>query len=132
MTESIDDLKDAEKEKMETGPRPRARREQRGNITGGLVLITIGVIFLLTQVTGFYINNWWALFILIPAVFKLNEAWQGYQSNGRLTEETRNDLLGGLLLTTVAGFFLFSIGWHLFWPLVLIMIGVGALLNGRS
>ncbi len=114
MNESIDDLKDAEKEKLETGNCDR--RGNRGNITGGLVLITIGVIFLLSQMTGFYINNWWALFILIPAVFKLNEAWQGYQSNGRFTDETRNALFG----------------WHLFWPLVLIMIGVGALLNGRS
>ncbi|MCB8982006.1 MAG: hypothetical protein H6657_31750 [Ardenticatenaceae bacterium] len=130
MSETIDDLKDAEKEKLETDHGDR--HSNRGNVTGGLVLITIGVIFLLSQITGFHINNWWALFIMIPAVFKLNEAWQGYQSNGRFTDETRNALFGGLMLATVAGFFLFNIGWNLFWPLVLIMIGLGALLNGRS
>ena len=130
MSETIDDLKDAEKEKLETDH--GNQHSNRSNVTGGLVLITIGVIFLLSQITGFHINNWWALFIMIPAVFKLNEAWQGYQSNGRFTDETRNALFGGLMLATVAGFFLFNIGWNLFWPLVLIMIGLGALLNGRS
>lgn len=132
MSDTIESLKDAEKEAMETESQPRRVRRHKGNTTGGLVLIGIGTIFLLSQLTGWYIQNWWALFIFIPAVFKLNEVWQNYQANGRLDEETRNSLVGGLILTMVGTFFLFSISWNLFWPLVLILIGIGALLNGRS
>ena len=130
MSETIDDLKDAEKEKLE--PDHGDRHSNRGNVTGGLVLITIGVIFLLSQITGFHINNWWALFILIPAFHNMNEAWQSYRANGRLTKHARHSLMGGLLIGMVAVFFLFSLSWNLFWPLVLIMLGIGALLNGRS
>ncbi len=138
MSDTIDSLKEAEKEVMENGHqplneyRPRRVRRHKGNITGGLILIGIGTFFLLSQLTGFYIHNWWALFILIPAVAKLNEAWQSYRADGRIHEETRGALFGGILLTMVAAFFLLNLSWNLFWPLVLIMLGIGALLNSRS
>ena len=138
MSDTIDSLKEAEKEAMGNGQkplsenRPRRVRRHKGNTTGGLILIGIGIFFLLSQVTGFYIHNWWALFILIPAAMKLNEAWQSYQADGRLNEATRGALIGGTLLAMVASFFLFNISWGLFWPLILILLGIGALLNGRS
>ena len=138
MSDTIDTLKEAEKEAMENDHRPlrenrsRKVKQHNGSTTGGLILIGIGTIFLLSQLTGFHFHNWWALFILIPAVSKLNEAWQSYRANGRLTEGSRGALVGGILLAMVATFFLFSLSWNLFWPLVLIMFGIGALLNGRS
>lgn len=138
MSDTIDSLKEAEKEVMENGHqplyenRPRRVRRHKGNTTGGLILIGIGTIFLLSQLTGFYIHNWWALFIFIPAIAKLNEAWQSYRENGRLTASARGAFIGGTLLAMVASFFLFSLSWNLFWPLVLIMFGIGALLNSRS
>ena len=133
MSESIDNLKDAEKEAMQMEEsQPRHVRRQSGSLTGGLILIGIGTIFLLSQLTGWYIQNWWALFIFIPAVLKLNEVWQSYQANGRFNAETRGSLIGALLLTMVGAFFLFNISWNLFWPLLLILFGVSALLNGRS
>ena len=133
MSESIDNLKDAEKEAMQMEEsRHRHVRRQSGSLTGGLILIGIGTVFLLSQLTGWYIQNWWALFIFIPAVLKLNEVWQSYQANGRFNAETRGSLIGALLLTMVGAFFLFNISWNLFWPLLLILFGVSALLNGRS
>ena len=133
MSESIDNLKDAEKEAMQMEEsRPRRVQRQSGSLTGGLILIGIGTVFLLSQLTGWYIQNWWALFIFIPAVLKLNEVWQSYQANGRFNAETRGSLIGALLLTMVGAFFLFNISWNLFWPLLLILFGVSALLNGRS
>lgn len=138
MSDTIDSLKEAEKEAMGDDPKPlienhpRRIRRHKSSTTGGLILIAIGTFFLLSQVTGFYIHNWWALFILIPAVMKLNEAWQSYRANGRLREETRSAFLGGILLAMVATFFLFNLSWSLFWPLILILLGVGALLNSRS
>ena len=138
MSDTIDSLKEAEKEAMGNDHQPlseyRSRRVQRhkGNTTGGLILIGIGTFFLLSQLTGFHIHNWWALFILIPAMMKLNEAWQSYRADGRLNDATRGALFGGTLLAMVASFFLFNLSWGLFWPLILILLGVGALLNGRS
>lgn len=132
MSDTIDSLKEAEKEALNDGNQSRRVKRHSGNTTGGLILIGIGTIFLLSQITGFHLHNWWALFILIPAVCKLNEAWQGYRADGRFTHSTRGAFIGGMLLTMVAFVFLFNLSWSLFWPVVLILLGVGALLNGRS
>jgi len=138
MADTIDTLKEAEKEAMENDHQPlsvtpsRQVRRHNGNITGGLILIGIGTLFLLSQLTGFHLHNWWALFILVPGLVKLNEARQGYRANGRLADNTRGALIGGTLLTMVAFFFLFNLSWHLFWPLILVLLGIGMLLNGRS
>lgn len=132
MSDTIESLKDAEKEAMKKESQHRQVTRHRGDVKGGLILIGIGTIFLFSQITGWYIQNWWALFIFIPAIFQLNEAWQGYRKNGRFNHNTRGSLFGGLLLSMVGAFFLFSISWNLFWPLVLILAGIGALLNGRS
>ena len=46
MSDTIDSLKDAEKESMIEESRPRPVRRRSGNTTGGLILIGIGVFFL--------------------------------------------------------------------------------------
>ncbi len=137
MSDTIDSLKEAEKETMGNGHQPREehrprRVRQSGNTTGGLILIGLGVFFLLSQLTGFHLHNWWALFILIPAFHNLNEAWQGYQANGRLHGQTSRSLMGGIFLSLIAAFFLLNLSWNLFWPIALILVGISALLNSRS
>lgn len=132
MSDTIDGLKEAEKEAMVEEIRPRQVQRQSSNITGGLILISIGTFFLLSQLTGFHLQNWWALFILIPAFHNLNEAWQSYQANGRFQGQTSRALMSGLFLSMIAAFFLLNLSWNLFWPIVLILVGIGALLNGRS
>ena len=115
----------------------RAAREERhafrhtnGAWIGGAILILLGLIFLL-QNTGIYIlHNWWALFILIPAFGSYATAYGIYRSNGnRLTYAVRGSLIGGVFFTLLAGAFLFEIAAGLFWPLILIVVGVALLVN---
>ena len=110
----------------DTPPPEKHNREQMGWL-GGAVLILIGVIFLLQNISGFSLNNWWALFILIPALASLGTAWRAYQAHGRLTAAVRAPLFGGLILLLVAALFLFNLDWGRFWPFFLIIAGLGAL-----
>lgn len=141
MSDNIDSLKDEEKEKLnyvkidanETDASPEtdhASHAHSKNWLGGVILIAIGVIFLFSNISGFYLHNWWALFILIPAIGSFGKAWQGYREKGRLDSDARGGLIGGLILTLVASAFLFNLDWGLIWPLFLIIGGVGALLGG--
>jgi hypothetical protein len=70
----------------------------------GLILIVLGGIFLLRN-TGIFdipLKNWWALFILIPAIGALDTALRMYRSAGnQLTAPARGSLLVGLVLTFV-------------------------------
>ena len=75
--------------------------------------------------------NWWALFILIPAVGSLMTAWNIYQANGsQWTGAARGPLITGVILVLVTATFLFGLSWGLMVPLLLILAGAAALLNG--
>ena len=134
MEEHIQELKDAEKEfeadHYEDSRSVDKHRDNSSLITG-IVLIGVGGLFLLNNFTGFYLQNWWALFILIPGVKNLADAWSGFQRNGRFTDASRGSLIGGLILTTVAFTFLLSLNWGFIWPIFLIIIGIGAIMSGQ-
>ncbi len=100
-----------------------------GWVVGG-VLIVLGVFFIIQHVAGFTLNNWWALFILIPAIGSLVTSFQMYLKNGRrFTAASRGPLIGGLLLVALSAVFLFGIPWAWAWPLFVILAGLGILLS---
>jgi hypothetical protein len=110
-------------------PRRHVRSHSRG-WAGGVILISLGILLLMQNLAGFHLNNWWALFILIPALGGLGAAWSNYQeAGGRLTRAVRSALFGALILFIVTAIFLFNLEWFIFGPLLLILAGGGLLLN---
>lgn len=106
---------------------------ERGGWIVGLVLIAVGTVFLL-QNSGMvvFVGNWWALFILIPAVAAFTRAWALYQQAGRLTPEAIGLITGGLIPLTIALIFLFNFDFGYAWPVLLLVIGAGMLLRGKT
>jgi hypothetical protein len=111
---------------------PHHRGRGTGGIVLGVIVIVVGIVFL-GQNLGWWsgtLHNWWALFILIPAVGSLTEAWRQYVGNGRrFGGNVARSLVIGLLLVFVTLVFLFDLSWAYIWPVVLILIGVGLLLG---
>jgi hypothetical protein len=114
-----------EREREEKGSRGPS-----GSITGALILILLGVIFLVRQVSGFRFENWWALFILIPAFSGFGTALALWRRNGRFTFGVWSSFYGGLFPLLVAVMFLFSLDWGTYWPLFVILPGVGMTISG--
>ncbi|MCB0035069.1 MAG: hypothetical protein KDE51_13640 [Anaerolineales bacterium] len=123
MNDEIYELKEDEK-KTE---KENSFVDQNNGLIVGLVFILVGGGLLLSRYTGWHFDNWWALFILIPAVASLAKAWQSYQRDGRLGEESGGALMGGLFMVFIASVFLFGLSWGMMWPVVFIIIGVGML-----
>lgn len=92
----------------------------------GVALIFVGVIFLLRQLTGFDLKNWWALFILFPAGINLYSAYQIYRSHG-FSQDARAHLFWGAFLVLLASVFLAGLDFEIIWPVFLILAGVGFL-----
>ena len=146
MSDDISQLKDEEKEKfieiekddLDNSTPPSSPNEESHNSAknnswvAGVILIAIGLVFLATNLGGFTLNNWWALFILIPAAFTFGNAVTDYKENGRLTKKGRGDLTGGLIMSLIGCTFLFSWDWGKIWPMFLIIGGISALLNSWS
>jgi hypothetical protein len=94
----------------------------------GIVLIMIGTVFLLRNVAGFDLDNWWALFILFPALSNLSSAYSHYRSGG-FTREARSHLFWGFFMILLATSFLLELDFGLLWPAFLILGGLGILLG---
>ncbi|MCA9731511.1 hypothetical protein KC799_05255 [candidate division KSB1 bacterium] len=100
------------------------------NLIVGIILIGVGVVFLLSNFFHFHLNNWWALFILIPAFIAFNDAWKIYSKNGKqLTKDVKNRIMGGIFPLIVAVIFLFNISWSVVWPIFIILIGIAMLVG---
>lgn len=122
---------DPARETPPPAPHPEERAPSRSPWLVGAVLIVLGLVFLLQNFGLRTFDNWWALFILIPAAGSFISAWSMYQSSGQqLTPQVRGSLIGGLILTLVAAAFLFNLNWGMIWPVFLIIIGIGALASG--
>jgi drug/metabolite transporter (DMT)-like permease len=98
---------------------------------GGAVLVAAGVFLLLGNLTRFSLQNWWALFLLIPAAGSLWTAYTIWRRNEwRFNAASRGPLIGGLVLVFLAVIFLFNLAWDRVWPGFLIIVGGGLLLTG--
>jgi len=94
------------------------------------VIILLGIIFLLQNMGLVVLGNWWALLLLVPAAGAFFGAWNGYRrTGGHFPPETRGALIGGLVLTVLAVFFLFELDWARLWPVFIIVGGIAALLG---
>ena len=106
------------------------RLARSGGWVGGAILIALGVLLLAQNMMGFYLHNWWALFILIPAAGAFGRALTQYRSaGGRLTGQARGSFLGGVILTMIAATFLFGLSWTILGPALLILVGASLLIN---
>jgi hypothetical protein len=125
------DWRDVRRSEREARRAERHARRASNNTAwiGGIVLIALGIIFLLQNVRGFYLNNWWALFILIPALGSFADAWNIYRQQGRLSRRVRGALVSGCVFLLVTATFLFNWNWGIILPVLLIVWGITLLLN---
>ena len=108
----------------EASPEPQKSGDTRPRrpawIAGG-VLILIGIVFIVQNVAGVTLNNWWALFILIPALGLLVTTYQTWiKHDRRFTAASCGPLIGALALLGVTAVFLFSLDWGKVWPAMLL------------
>jgi hypothetical protein len=93
----------------------------------GVILVFVGAILLLRNFLDFEFHNWWALFILIPALSNFVGAYELYRETGEFNKGVRSRLVWGLIPMLIAFGFLFSVNWGLLWPAMLIIGGLALL-----
>lgn len=112
------------------------RRDERGSagrvwaVVSGIVLIVFGIVLILNNagvLVVSFLTNWWALFILIPAVGAFVSAYEHGRRAGKIDNHVTSNIVGGLILTFVTCMFLFNLDWSVWWPVFIILAGVGAL-----
>lgn len=106
------------------------RRAARGNSGAwiiGVALIGVGLFLLWQNWYGMMVQNWWALFILLPAAGCLAAAWRVWrEENGGFTLRLLAPLAIGLMLLAVTLIFLFdyAVNWAFVLPVLFIGFGI--------
>ena len=95
---------------------------------GGITLILLGGIFLLQQNRLLAFDNWWALFVMIPAVILFWTAWIRYGADG-WSPAVIGPLVGALAVTLAAVLLFFDLDWGRLWPVFLIIAGVAGVIR---
>jgi hypothetical protein len=93
----------------------------------GVALIALGLIFLVQNYLGYEFRNWWALFILIPAIGSFVSAYAVWREHGSTTAAAGSFTMG-IVFTAVAAVFLLDLPWGRIWPVFIILAGIGMLL----
>ena len=108
-------------------PDSRSNREREGaSLVVGVILILLGLAFLLER-SGYLAltGNWWAVFIYIGAIACFANAWRSYRATRVFGSAATGSLTWGLVLTVVGSIFTFDLLWDVWWPMILIAVGVG-------
>ena len=101
-----------------------------GAVWVGVAFVLLGILLILQTMGIVRIVNWWALFILIPAVALLGTAVNSFVRNGgRFTRSVSGPLVGALFIGSVALIFLLSLDWGRVWPVTFVLVGLGMLMN---
>lgn len=96
---------------------------------GGLSLVLLGGLLFLLSVLNVSLENWWALFILMPALAMFGGGWVlPRNENGRFSIASRFFFALSLVILVVAGMFLLNMDWSIWWPLMIITPGLSLLL----
>lgn len=109
----------------------RQRRAMRGGgeWVGGAILILLGLLLFGQYNKMLDFENWWALFILLPAVGSFTAAWRIYNTDGRFTRRSRSAAIIGFFLTLVSVMFVFNMNWIALGPILLILAGISIFVN---
>jgi len=122
---------------MEENRSNNVNRRTSSNLWIGLAFIAGGAIVLLNQ-SGLlsFEFNWWAFFILIPAIGSFSSAYNRYRVTNNLFDMSvmMPALIGliliGLMFNLLSGNG-WNFNWNLLWSSMLIIIGLG-MVFGRS
>jgi hypothetical protein len=96
----------------------------------GVLLIALGILFL-SQVTFFKNDNWWSVFILLPALGFLWTAGTVYHfCHNVYNFWVRFHLSVGIIVLAVAVIFALGLNWRYAWTLMLVVPGLAIFLNG--
>jgi hypothetical protein len=104
----------------------KPKQEYAPKVTGGLILILLGILFLLSEMDKISWSDWWAYFLVgLGAILLIEALLRAFSPDSRRAIGGR--LVAGPILIVIGASHL--IGLEHWWLLILIVVGVGVLIS---
>ena len=109
---------------------PKKKPQQQNRITGGAILALI-VIMVFIQRTGLkWLENWWALLFLIPAIASVNNIFAEVQKRKGFSFSLASNIVGVIFPVAICIIFLLALDWNTGLPIIIMLAGFSMLLIG--
>ena len=105
----------------------RRRHDRFSPVFPGLILILLGVLLFMANQGILSWSDWWKYFLIgLGGIFLIDAAIRGASGNFRGLIMGR--IVSGFVLIAIGVFFLF--GFTTWWPIILIVVGIGIIAAG--
>jgi hypothetical protein len=128
---------------MPDSPRSNRRKSKRKRsianfrlhdkrLTRGLLLVSLGVLFLGAELGIWTDLRWWALFLIVPGLVKLSAIWADSAQRGESIGIASKGACRSLFLVGLGLIFLFNLDFGVIWPLFFILPGIWMLRHRQA
>ena len=107
----------------------KEERKRENSWMMGISIVLVGATFLLEQAGILHLTNWWAIFLVVPAVSSFINVFRRFRQEGRVTHKVTAPIISGLASLVLAFFFLFDLDIGKLWPVFVILAGISILLS---
>jgi hypothetical protein len=91
----------------------------------GFSFLLMGVIFLVQNLTGWQMDDWWYLFLIVPAFASFITAWQRSKESEQIQSwRILRPLALGLFLLAMMFVLIFNLGWFMIPAGLLLIAGI--------
>jgi len=93
----------------------------------GISVVLVGLTFLLQEAGVVHLDNWWAIFLVVPAAGSFVNVVRRYRQEGQVSRKVTAPLISGVATLILAVFFLFNMDIGKLWPVFVILAGISIL-----
>jgi len=104
--------------------------QKTNRITGAAILALLLIMVLVQRTNLEWLQNWWALLFLIPAIASINNTYIEIQNKKGFTFSLASNIVGIIFPFTICVILLLGLNWNIILPIIIILSGLSMLVIG--
>lgn len=104
--------------------------QKTNRITGAAILALLLIIVFVQRTNLEWLQNWWALLFLVPAIASINNAYTEIQNKKGFTFSLASNIVGIIFPFAICVILLLGLNWNIILPVIIILSGLSMLVIG--
>lgn len=104
--------------------------QKSNRITGAAILALLLIMVLVQRTNLEWLQNWWALLFLIPAIASVNTAYTEIQNKKGFTFSLASNIVGFIFPIAICVILILGLNWDIILPIIITLSGFSMLVIG--